>query len=275
MARFTLYPLGSNGWIPSNNFETVCFVFFREDELFVIDAGTGIGRLLELKSTLFAQEWPKLKAAHVFLSHYHLDHMLGLFWGRAIFEGIPLIMYAPGMGVYGKSAEKILKGIMKRPYSPKPFSKLIDGVKAVDLDPPGLTVGRLDIKVKVNISHSDPSVSMRFGDLFAYVTDTPPENETVEFVRGVKVLLHESYYDSMSSYGNENDELSVHGSGPHTGTLGAGLIAKRAGVGKLVLVHHNPEFSLRDVEKGAEKVRERLKIDCVMARDLEEIEILE
>jgi len=273
MINPTIYPLGSNGWIPANNFETICFAFFHEDELFVLDAGTGLSRLLELKSSLFSSQWKKLKAVRVFLSHYHLDHILGLFWGRALFDGIPLTVYGPGQAVYGKTASELLNSVFAKPYSPKPFSELIEGVTIVDLDPPGITVGGINIKVKLNSEHSDPSVGLRFNDWFAYVTDTPPENETIEFIKGVKLLLHESYYDSMAQFKDKNDDLSIHTSGPHTGTLGAGLIAKRAGVEKLVLIHHNPEFSLRQVEAGAQNVRDKLNIDCVIARDLEEISI--
>ena len=88
------------------------------------------------------------------------------------------------------------------------------------------------------------------------------------------MLLHESWYDSSREFKTEDDPLEDHADGPHTGSFGAGLIAKRAGVDRLYLIHHNPERSFRDIEADARKVSETLGIDCRLAKDLEAIRIV-
>ncbi len=276
-SNLIIYPLGSEGWIPSNGQETICFAFFKGDEIFILDAGTGIARLMGLRETLFKERWPRIKRAHIFLTHYHLDHCIGLFWASAIFRGIPISVYAPGEVSYGRPALQILDELFRKPYSPRPFDELIEGVQVHDVTPHGLIFGAggvdFTVSVKLNPEHSDPSVSFRFSNWLAFVTDTPPEKETIEFVKGVKVLLHEAYYDSFDAYRDIDDPLDAHRSGPHTGTFGAGLIAKRAGVGRLVLMHHNPEIPMLEMESAAKNVRDRIGIDCRLARDLEEIVI--
>ena len=273
----TFCPLGSGGWIPANGQQTFCFVFPWGDEMVVIDAGTGIARLMGLRDTLFKSAWRSLRGAQVLLSHYHFDHVIGLFWLRGIFGNLPVTIYAPGEEVYGQRAIDLLNGLFRKPYSPHPFSDLRPNVLVNDLPVGGLMLetgpNPLKVSFRLNPNHSDPSVAFRFGDLFAVATDTPPEEGTIAFARGVKVLLHESWYDSSPAFRTVDDPLERHMEGPHTGSFGAGLIAKRAGVKRLYLVHHNPERSFRDVESDARSVSEVLGLDCRPARDLEEIEI--
>jgi len=271
----TIYPLGTEGWIPANGMETLSLCFFYDDELFIIDAGTGVSRLMELKNTIFSDRWPGIKRLNVFLSHYHFDHIIGLFWTRGFLRGTPTRVYAPGKEVYGNPAEELLAGIFRKPYSPYPLHELIGDLEVIDLEPPQVTVStsssKINVGVKVNRRHSDPSVALRFNDWFAFVTDTPPEEATIEFIRGVKVVLHEAYFDSGDFFEDEDDELLRHTGGPHTGSHGAGIIAHRAGVKRGYLIHHNPEGNMLEVENYSRKVSDALGLDCRPARDLEEI----
>jgi ribonuclease BN (tRNA processing enzyme) len=89
----------------------------------------------------------------------------------------------------------------------------------------------------------------------------------------VKVLLHESWFDSSGAFESIDDPLDVHQEGPHTGSFGAGLIAVRAGVNRLYLMHHNPERTMVEAEDDARKVSEKFGIDCRAAKDMEEIPI--
>lgn len=275
--KLIIYPLGSEGWIPSNGQETVCFAFCIGDELVLLDAGTGVSRLIELSRTIFRHRWLDIKRAHVFLTHYHFDHIVGLFWLRAILRGIDVTVYAPGTASYGVPAVETLENFFRKPFSPKPLKEIIPDVSVRDLDPPGLTVNiggtEIEIGIKANPEHSDPSVSFRFNDWFAFVTDTPPENSTIDFVRGVDVLLHEAYFDSFEQFTGEEDPLEQHRGGPHTGSFGAGLIAKRAEIRRLFLMHHNPESTMLEAVTAAKRVAENLGLDCKAAIDLEEIEI--
>ena len=276
-ASTVLYPLGSMGWIPSGYSQTACYAFFRGDNLIIIDAGSGLARLMDLRQTLFNESWLRLKQVRIFLTHYHLDHCAGLFWIRGIFGDLPVTIYAPGPDIYGRPAKDILDDLFRKPYSPKRLEEFGPDIRIEDLSLSGLTIDTapspLKILVRKNTLHSDPSVSLRFGDLFTFITDTPAEDDLVEFARGSKVLLHESWYDSSRDYKGESDPLDRHNSAPHAGSFGAGLVSKRAGIDRLYLIHHNPERLRSEIDEDARKVSEKLGIDCRAVWDLMEIDI--
>lgn len=272
----TIYPLGSTGWFPSNGMETACFAFRWEDELIIIDAGTGIRRILELKHSIFKPFWNEIKTVRILLTHYHLDHIMGLFWMRGLFGEKSLRIYGPGESVYGIPASDILSDIFKAPASPHPFFELHPDVDASDFPDDGFDIGdveKLHVTMKVNHRHTHKSIAFRFGNYFAFVTDTPPEIETVDFIKGVDVLLHECWDASSCRLESRDDELEKHAIGPHTSTAAAGLIASRAGVKRLYMIHHNPERMLREIESDAENVGKMLKLECVAVSDLKEIRI--
>lgn len=243
----------------------------------VIDAGTGLGRLVNLRNSLFGQEWTKLEGIRILLTHYHLDHSAGLFWIKGIFGNRPISIYAPGKDIYGRTAYDLLHGLFQKPYSPHRLEEFGPNIRIHDLSLEGITVESgseaLKINVRANANHSDPSVSLRFSNYFGFITDTPPENGLIDFVRGVEVLFHESWYNSESAFKSMDDPLENHSNGPHTGSIGAGLIAHRAGVRRLYLMHHNPERSISEIEKDAEGVRRLIGIETYPAMDLQAIEI--
>lgn len=53
-----------------------CFAIENEEEFFLVDSGGGNGILKQLKSTDIQLE----KIRHIFISHTHMDHILGCIW---------------------------------------------------------------------------------------------------------------------------------------------------------------------------------------------------
>ena len=89
------------------------------------------------------------------------------------------------------------------------------------------------------------SIGIRIGDTLAYVTDTVIDPATVEFVRGVKLLLHEVWLTA--------EEAAESDPSP-TGHSDAGAVAdlaRAAGVGRLWVVHHHPRRSAAELARMA------------------------
>ena len=63
--------LGTNGWYATKEGNTICTLIETAERYIVLDAGDGIHRLDE-----FAKD--ENKPADIFLSHFHLDHIIGL-----------------------------------------------------------------------------------------------------------------------------------------------------------------------------------------------------
>ena len=53
-----------------------CFVLEDNNEYFMVDSGGGNGVLRQLKAADF--DWKEMK--HIFVTHQHLDHMMGVIW---------------------------------------------------------------------------------------------------------------------------------------------------------------------------------------------------
>jgi ribonuclease Z len=101
------------------------------------------------------------------------------------------------------------------------------------------------------LRHQGGAVGFRLdwpGHSMAYVTDTTAglDEPYVERIAGVDLLLHECYYS--------DDEADWAQQTGHSSTTPVAEVAKRAGVGRLVLVHINPR-RLEDDPVGLDTAR--------------------
>jgi len=101
-----LYVLGSGGWIPNKN-ETSCFLIEHKNELIMFDAGTGVSNLKH-----YAEVMGRYDTISIVLSHYHLDHVVGLIYLLPFIKGKKLNIYGPGKPVYEKSTEEYLNDLL-------------------------------------------------------------------------------------------------------------------------------------------------------------------
>jgi ribonuclease BN (tRNA processing enzyme) len=234
-------PLGTGGWIPSYGRQTASYVF-QKDELFIIlDFGTGIARILDDFSYLLDD----VEKIIGFLSHYHPDHTIGLSYLPSFLGDRCLELYAPGKGVYEKSAREILADMFKSPRMPKELEDFLPTTEIKDIPLEGMTIDDLELKFRPQLKHAHPSVAIRIGDHLAYCTDTEPEYATIGFAHGVNLLLHEVWYDEKSydpslSPAGLKKKISVYGKDGHTSNVGAAFIARESKVGEIMTIHHHP-----------------------------------
>ena len=218
--------LGSGGWMPTEVRETSCYALRAEEQLLLLDAGTGVRRLVTEPSRLDGVE-----RLDVLLTHFHADHLIGLSYLPALPRRLPVTIWAPGRPHYG-APEAVLRAFLGSPYQPTlggPDQPGIPGADVHEISVDGsFVVGRLRISARWQLGHSDPSMAFRVSDALTYCTDTPVDPGNVEFARGSRLLLHEAW-------GAEDlRDLS------HSRAAGAASIALAAGVEDLVLVHANP-----------------------------------
>jgi len=210
--------LGTTGYHPSDTRHTMCLLLPECGVM--LDAGTAVYRV---------PRFLKTDELDVFLSHAHLDHVVGLTYLFDVMHEHPLRRVT----VHG-SADKLAaldEHLFAGPIFPKkppcefralaPQIEVAGGGRVTHFPlehPGGVTGYRLDF----------PGRSM------AYVTDTTaaPDADYVERIRGVDLLVHECYFpDSMSQWAAKVG---------HSHTTPVARLARAAGVGRLVLVHFNP-----------------------------------
>ncbi|HEY5386855.1 MAG TPA: MBL fold metallo-hydrolase [Thermoleophilia bacterium] len=231
--RVTL--LGTIGWMPSDRRETTCFACRAGDSLFIFDAGTGLRRLREPAQAALLDG---ARDVHLFLTHYHLDHVCGLAYLPGVLPGRRLVIHAPVAAVNGVDPERAVAGLLRRPYNPRDWDELTD----LSLEP--VVAGANDIAghtVRVRAQHhSDVSVAYRLDDAFVLATDTRPDPATAEFAAGVGLLLHEAWYNVADHHTDQIPAALLPGYAAHSEVGAVAVLAAEADVGRLVPMHLNP-----------------------------------
>ncbi len=217
--RMDIHLLGTAGYHPNERRHTACYMIPAAG--IVLDAGTGFFRVGELLET---------DELHIFLSHCHLDHCVGLsFYIDVLHDsGVQNVF------VYGEQSK--LDSIREHLFAEDLFPLLPEfhwtaiGSQPVDV-PLG---GRL---VSFPLVHPGGSLGFRIdwpGHSMAYVTDTTAEPTApyIEQIQGVDLLLHECHFP------DGNEELaSMTG---HSCLTPVARASRAADVGRTVIIHINP-----------------------------------
>src|SRR3989344_4405343 len=78
-----IIPLGTNGFFPSFDRQTACYVIAYGKILIILDAGSGLFRFAE---SVGIDILKNVKEIHLYLSHYHLDHTFGFYAAFKLFK---------------------------------------------------------------------------------------------------------------------------------------------------------------------------------------------
>ena len=199
----------------------------------ILDAGTGARRLgIELSEAGEAED------LHLFLSHFHWDHLQGLpFFAPLYGAGHRVTFYA---GEPVERLEELLIGQMSAPYFPVPFRTLAADCPMVEIGPEApVTLGSLTLR-PFPLNHTQPTLGFRLeahGAVAVYASDYehghPHLDEVLrEMAAGADVLISDAQY-------TPEEYVPCRGWG-HTTWLEATRVARDAEVKQLVLFHHDP-----------------------------------
>lgn len=208
--------LGSGGYHPNSRRHTACVMFPELGVLF--DAGTAAFRIAD---------YLKTDSLDIFLSHTHLDHVVGLTFLLGLLEDNRSIRVHGEPHKLAALKEHLFAADLFPVESPFDFVDLTPNVRLPQggvltwfpIEHPGGCVGyRIDW----------PDRSM------AYVTDTiaSATADYVKHIEGVDLLLHEAYFD--------DDRRKLAELTGHSCITDVAEVAAAAQVGRLVMVHMNP-----------------------------------
>jgi phosphoribosyl 1,2-cyclic phosphodiesterase len=274
--------------------------FGPQDRLVVIDAGTGIR---ELADYLVKHDLPKgpIKT-ELFLTHTHWDHIMGFPFFIPIFiPNTELKVFGP-VTYEEDTLDKIVGGMLSYRYWPVRLSELAGKIEYFNikegtrdlgdglwlttkyLNHPILVLGyRFEYQGKVlctaydtepfrNVFAMDPGDPgydeevVREGELAAQ-----EENDKVtRFFAGADILIHDSQYTrqeylaSKLGWGHSSFEHSVQA-------------AHKAGVKKLLLFHHDPQRTDRELAAIEKKLQSMIAgksdLEVLIAREGMEVEV--
>jgi len=222
--------LGTNGWYDTDTGNTICILIKSDKYHIILDAGNGLYKIDNYCN--------KKKLAYLFLSHFHLDHIIGLHILNRIKCFQELHIFGP------KGTKNILNKFINSPFT-MPISQLPFPVEIYELPK-----DQKKVPFHVNskpLLHSSLTLGFRLGlneKVISYCPDTGYCENAVELSRNADLLIAECAYKS----GQESLKW------PHLNPETAAKIAKEADAKRLALVHFDAHlFNTLDERKEAEK----------------------
>jgi len=215
--------LGGGGWFPAQGRHTACALWRHGDAAIMIDAGTGLGRLVERPELLAGVE-----RLDILLTHFHLDHICGLAYLSAIGVPVQATIWGPGSQLYGVPTAELLAPMSHEPFHPVSLEDL--GIDVRELPPGELELGGVHVRLRVQTRHSAPTLGLRLGDELTWITDTAYDPESAGFAAGCSLLAHESWFTRARP---RNADI-------HSSATQAATVARDAGVEDLLLIHLPP-----------------------------------
>ena len=220
--------LGTGGYHPNEGRHTSCVML---PELGIIfDAGTSFFRVAGRLAT---------RELHIFLSHAHLDHIVGLTYflipmltgkvDRIWVRSTPEYLDAVQTHLFSQPVFPIAPGFIFQPLAESVSIPAGGVLTHCRLNHPGGSIGyRIDW----------PRNSQMPGKSLAYITDTVADASYVDFVRGVDVLIHECTFS--------DDSIVLAQDSGHCYMSAVCQVARDAGVKRLFLTHFDPRLPLDD-----------------------------
>ncbi len=257
---------GTRGSLPSPGPETPryggntsCVEIRAGEHLLIFDAGSGIREL----GNRLLRDMPL--TAHLFFTHYHWDHIMGFpFFGPLFVPGNTIHLYGEEKG--GQGVLDLMRGQMRGPYFPVTIedearSEILPHTLRPDAT---VTIGEARITA-CRLYHPNDALAFRVqhhGRSVVYATDLEHDpghdRPLIELADGADLLIYDATYT--------DSEYAGHIGWGHS-TWRAGVeVARAAGVGQLVLFHHLPERTDREVA-AIERAARRLFPESLAARE--------
>lgn len=250
----------------------------KKGETIIIDAGSGIK---PLGQKLMNDEFHNGNGdGHLFLSHYHLDHILGFpFFDPFFAKGENKNRFT----IYGPkpkndSLKETINRLISDPFFPLSLNKLnaildfkeIEPSEIIKLSGINVSAGRLN--------HPGGGLAYRFDSKnfdsrnvsIAYVTDTEPidenkpDNMIANLVKNADILIYDATYTP--------DEYTYKKGWGHSTWRHGISLAKEAYVKKLIFFHHDLDHSDKKLSQIENEAKKEFK-NAEMAREGMEIKL--
>ena len=235
--------LGTMGWFDTHLGNTLSVLLDTDKAYIVFDAGGGFYKL----DRYIKENKPII----VLLSHFHLDHVIGL-------HALAKFNFKQGMRVFGpQGIKKLFNTLINYPYS-KPLNTLKTRLVVNEFSN--------NLKLPVDIQYKElRHVGVCYGyrvsaenKAIAFCTDTGPCRNLDLLAKGADILIAESSLPA--------GKIDNHW--PHLNPQQAALIAKQAKVKKLFLAHFDAGVYLKESDiKSAEKSARQIFKQAIAARD--------
>ena len=209
-------------------------------EHIILDLGTGVRPLGQHMLAKYGSAAPQ--TYHVFMSHLHWDHIMGLPFFTPV--------YVPGNRIVIHSCHPQVEFALRRQQAEPSFPVRFDQFAArieFDVLTPGQVIDVDGTRVVAHAQrHAGDSYGWRFergGKSLVYSTDSEHRLEDEEEWAGFVAFFDRAdvvVFDAMYSLA---DAISVKADWGHSSNIVGVELCQEAMVGKLVMFHHEPAYS--------------------------------
>jgi len=230
---------------------TSCVEVRVGDQLFIFDCGTGF----RIFGNALRREFNgRSVSAHVFVSHFHWDHIQGLpFFGPLYDNRDNHFQFHCSNKI--RSLKQVFEEQMAAPFFPVGLNEMQARQEFYDLDKGSLDLGNAQLKAKW-LNHPQGCMGFRLESkdgIVVYATDNEPGN--TEFDKNVRTLAAGAdvlIYDAQ--YLPEEYEAQRRGWG-HSHWREAVNVAMESGAKELILFHHDPDHNDACIDKVVKEAR--------------------
>lgn len=241
---FKIHFLGVRGSTPCCNQNVVrygghtsCIYFELNQQIFIIDAGSGI---IGANSKI---NQDRQNETHLFLSHVHLDHVMGLPFYLPFWNANHSVSIYSGTTKEYNGLQSTLENLFLPPIFPIPMKVFPAQKRYIDFD--ASDVFQFDsLEVKTHkLNHPNGAVGYRFeteNHSFCYISDHEHDESydiegLVEFIQDTDLLIYDSTYDDLT--------LHKYKGWGHSTWQEAVRLGEKANVKHIGIFHHDPSNS--------------------------------
>ncbi|MBF0117536.1 MAG: MBL fold metallo-hydrolase [Desulfobacterales bacterium] len=254
-------PVSGTDYIKYGGDTTCIEIRTKNNDIIIIDAGTGIRRLGNqlLKEGLFNYNF--------LLTHAHWDHLLGFPFFKPLYKkGTNILLYQSPFPNKYLNIEEVITNLLSPPNFPVRYSDLSAKLEYYNSSSTSFKIGSVRVD-SIALSHPNRGTGYKFTEddkTFVFLTDNELDyrhpggllfDEYIEFCKGANLLIHDGEYTP--------DEYKITiewGHSNYSSVLDLGIKAK---VKRLGLFHLNQERTDREMDNIVESCRKNIQIQGI------------
>ncbi|MDD5712570.1 MAG: MBL fold metallo-hydrolase [Smithellaceae bacterium] len=267
-------PVSGSNYVKYGGDTTCIEIRTKEDEVVIIDAGSGIRRL---GGSLLAQGRFRYT---MFFTHAHWDHLMGFPFFKPVYSSKSHITIL-GCPFAQSSVRQMISKVMAPPNFPVKFESIKANITYHETCTYPYSMGSLTV-IPIELSHPNQGVGYKFteeGKTFVFLTDNELSfrhpggleyKDYLNFVSQVDLLIHDAEF-------TEHEYKKTKGWG-HSTYKEALKLALEGKVKRLGLFHHNQERSdegIDEIVRDCHNIinKKRSKLECFALHQDMEVEL--
>jgi phosphoribosyl 1,2-cyclic phosphodiesterase len=230
---------------------TSCVEVRLGDSLFIFDCGTGFRSLGQQLRHEFDS---RTISAHIFVSHFHWDHIQGIPFFGPLYDK-PENRFFFHSSSRTRSLKRVMEEQMASPYFPVDLSEMKAKREFHELDEGGVSLDDVTLQTAW-LNHPQGCMGFRLESkegVVVYATDNEPgdsmfDKSVRKLAAGADVLIYDAQYLP--------DEYAAHKRGwGHSHWREAINVVMESGAKELILFHHDPDHDDNCIDNVVREAR--------------------